>query len=130
MSISERDLKKDLLRHTLLTIVLSFFGGVYEYFSHEVYSYFMIYAFAIPLVLGVFYDAMLLWFHRRPPRAAILLRLTSVLTLSVGSVFYGVLAIYGTTNALWIVYPVAGILQLTASLAVAWISARKRKKSQ
>ena len=29
------------------------FGAVYEYFSHEVYSYFMIYAFVIPQVGGV-----------------------------------------------------------------------------
>lgn len=31
---------------------LAFFGAVYEHFSHEVYSYYMIYAFAIPLFLG------------------------------------------------------------------------------
>ena len=30
------------------------FGGIYEYFSHEVYSGYMIFAFAIPLFLGAF----------------------------------------------------------------------------
>ena len=34
------------------SIFLAFFGAIYELFSHEVYSYYMIYAFAIPLVLG------------------------------------------------------------------------------
>ena len=38
--------------HALAAVFLAFFGAVYETFSHEVYSYYMIYAFAIPLVLG------------------------------------------------------------------------------
>ena len=33
-------------------LLCAFFGAVYERFSHEVYSYSMIYAFAVPLGLG------------------------------------------------------------------------------
>ena len=39
-------------RYLWISIFFAVFGGIYEYFSHGVYSYFMIYAFMIPLVLG------------------------------------------------------------------------------
>ena len=45
-----------LLRFALLylaaALFCALFGAVYERFSHEVYSFFMIYAFMIPLTLG------------------------------------------------------------------------------
>ena len=38
--------------YLLSTVICALFGAVYELFSHEVYSYYMIYAFAFPLLLG------------------------------------------------------------------------------
>ena len=105
---------------------LAFFGAVYERFSHEVYSYWMIYAFAFPLVLGVLPWSVLALFDRSEPvRSAAQLWDSGVLTLAVGSVFAGVLEIYGTTNRLWLVYPAAG-LALLLSGAV-WSLTAKRK---
>ena len=35
-----------------VSLFLILFGAIYEYYSHGVYSYFMIYAFCLPLVFG------------------------------------------------------------------------------
>lgn len=46
-------MKKFLLQQLAATLFFAFFGAVYEAFGHGVYSYFMIYAFAFPLLMGV-----------------------------------------------------------------------------
>ena len=51
--------------------ILALFGAIYELFSHDVYSYYMIYAFAIPLLMGVLpYEAMLV-FNKYPGRFSV-----------------------------------------------------------
>ncbi len=124
MCISESDLKKYLLGNIAGTLFLALFGAIYEAFSHEVYSYYMIYAFALPLVLGVLPSALLLLRGKLPPRAAALLWNYGIAALSVGCVFRGVLEIYGTTNSLRVIYPIAGAALLTAALIV-WLSKRR-----
>ena len=124
MCISESDLKKYLLGNIFGTVFLALFGAIYEVFSHEVYSYYMIYAFALPLVLGVLPSALLLFRGKLPPRAAALLWNYGIAALSVGCVFRGVLEIYGTTNSLRVIYPIAGAALLTAALIV-WLSKRR-----
>ena len=61
MYTSAELLKKHLLFNLSGTLFLVLFGAVYESFSHGVYSYFMLYAFAIPLVFGVTLYAVLLY---------------------------------------------------------------------
>ena len=107
------------------------FGAVYEHFSFGVYSNYMIYAFAAPLVLGVL--PFLLFAIRKLGRAAHSdltatdaeslssptaesLWHTGVATLTVGSVFKGVLDIYGTTSSLTPAYWIAGGALLLAAL--------------
>ena len=124
MCISEPDLKKYLLGNIFGTVFLALFGAIYEAFSHEVYSYYMIYAFALPLVLGVLPFALLLFCGKRPPRAAALLWNYGIAALSVGCVFRGVLEIYGTTNSLRAAYPIVGAALLTAAFIV-WLSKRR-----
>lgn len=56
--ISDIDVNKRKASHTafvylLIVIFCSLFGAVYELYSHEVYSFYMIYAFAFPLIGGV-----------------------------------------------------------------------------
>ena len=87
---------------------LAVFGGIYELFSHEVYSGWMIFSFAVPLLLGALLYALLLHVGKAPGRVFLNLWNAGVACLSVGSVFQGVLAIYGTTNSLIVVYPIAG----------------------
>ena len=95
-------------------------GAVYERFSHEVYSYYMIYGFAVPLVLGVLpYGLLALGEHRLPGEMALRFWNCGIITLTLGCIFRGVLDIYGTTNRLLIVYPAAGALLLAAGIVCA-----------
>ena len=163
-------------------VFCALFGAVYEIFSHGVFSFFMIYAFAFPLVLGAVPMLWMglrteksaeeketpmeletdtaedLWFepytpeenagtglHRvsleeessdsaeyrlnsreNSPEPERLFHLpgslelnawgSGIAALTVGSIFRGVLDIYGTSNRLVIVYPVVGGILLAAGL--------------
>ena len=112
----ERQLKLHLLFNIIGACFLALFGAIYEIFSHEVYSYFMLYAFAIPLLMGVLPYSILLIMEKYPDRKFLNLWNTAIATFSVGSVFAGVLSIYGTTNSLIIVYPIAGAVLVLLSL--------------
>ncbi len=122
-------LKKHLLFNIIGTIFLAFFGAVYEVFSHQVYSYYMLYAFAIPLLMGVLPYAILLLKEKYPGKMFLNLWNTATATLSIGSVFAGVLAIYGTTNSLIIVYPIAGGILILISLAFLLFRDQAKAKS-
>ena len=117
MFTSAKHLKAHLLGNLAGTAFLAFFGAVYEAFSHGVYSYFMIYAFAISLVMGVIPCTMLLLWEKQPSIPFLRLWSAAIAVLSTGCAFQGVLEIYGTTNQLVIAYPIAGGLLLTAALA-------------
>lgn len=92
--------------YLLAAVLTACFGGIYEVFSHGIWSGWMVYAFAFPLVLGALPFSWLA-LHRKPLPRYIQLHHAGVATLTVGSVMEGVLAIYGTTNHLtrwyWIV---------------------------
>ena len=88
------------------------FGAIYEHFGHGVYSYFMLYAFLFPLLLGAI---PLLYIKKRIPDRALVLWHCAIGTMTVGSIFQGVLEIYGTTNRMIWVYPIlAGALIIAA----------------
>ena len=53
MSTSVDLLKKHLVFNLAGTLFLVLFGAVYETFSHGVFSFYMLYAFSVPLVFGV-----------------------------------------------------------------------------
>lgn len=116
MSISARNVKRHLTGQIAWTVFLGFFAAVYESFSHGVYSPFMIFAFAVPLLLAVLPYALLLFKRADPGDAALGLWSAGAVTLSVGSVYQGVLEIYGTTHYLVAVYPAVAALLLAAGL--------------
>ena len=110
--------------YLLSTVACALFGAVYELFSHEVYSCFMVYAFAFPLLLGVIpfflrYRAVKAF----PGKAADLIH-AGVASLTVGSIVQGVLAIYGTSNPLTAIYWAAG----AALSAAGWLMTVPRKQ--
>ena len=95
------------------------FGAVYEAFSFGVWSYFMVYAFACPLLLGAL-PALLVGISRRAPLPRRLSRglwHMGVTALTVGCVFRGILDIYGTSSPLTAVYFVAAGVLLVVSAA-------------
>lgn len=105
--------------YLLTSAFTALFGGVYEVFSHGVWSGWMVYAFAFPLGLGAI---PFLWLSLRkmPHPRPWLCRLhhAGVATLTVGSVMEGVLAIYGTTNRLTLAYWIVGIMLLLLAQTV------------
>lgn len=105
--------------YLIITLFCAVIGAVYEKFSHEVYSYYMIYAFVIPLTLGAIpLFALGLFGKKTPCRFSLNAWNSGVAALTVGSIFKGALDIYGTTNRLLIVYPiVAGVLLLAGIIA-------------
>jgi len=87
------------------------FSIIYEQFSHDVYSMYMMLAFLIPLIGGILYQLLRGKVNKT-------MYTTSWVTLLVGSYMKGVLEIYGTTNKLIIVYLIAGILLFIASFFI------------
>ncbi len=123
MSTSVDLLKKHLVFNLAGTLFLVLFGAVYETFSHGVFSFYMLYAFSVPLVFGVTLYLILLFAKRYPGRVFLNLWNSAIAAFSAGSVFKGVLEIYGTTNSLVIVYPICGCI-LAVSALVSLLFAR------
>ena len=110
---------KTALIYLLIALFCVFFGAVYETFSHEVYSYYMIYAFAFPLVGGTlaFFLIALSNAEEYPWAIARFLYHSGIAVLTVSSILRGVLEIYGTTNRLLKIYWIIGFA-LTISGAI------------
>ncbi|MBQ7522750.1 MAG: hypothetical protein IJU14_07735 [Clostridia bacterium] len=113
----------NLLFYTVSSIFFAVFGFIYEQFSHEVYSDFMMFACFIPLIFGIVPFVIAFSSEKiHLPRPMITqLYGSGIITLTIGSVMKGVLDIYGTTNGKIIVYPVAGGLMVVISLIMAVI---------
>lgn len=92
------------------TLLAAAFGGIYEVFSHGIWSFFMVYAFAFPLLLGALPFAWLA-LRKRPLPCCWACRMhhAGVATLTMGSLVEGILAIYGATNHLTRWYWLVGI---------------------
>ncbi len=103
MILSILDIKKIRKNYILFSLFLLIFMIIYESFSHEVYSSFMIYAFTIPLIFGFILS------YIKKDYLNTLYNL-GIITLSIGSIFQGALEIYGTTNRLVYIYLICGII--------------------
>ena len=116
-------LQKLILLDLLAALFCALFGAVYETFSHGVYAYGMLYAFAFPLALGVlpFYLIGILR-AKVPGRFARNVYHAGIATLTVGSLVSGALEIYGTTNPLTLVYWAFGAALLLAGTGAYLIS--------
>lgn len=114
---SSRDAAKIAFRYLCASLFTAFFSFVYEQFSHDVWSVPMIYAFVIPLAGGALPFAIIARQGSRAPSVpACTCWHLGLATFTIGSIFAGVLEIYGTTNRLIAVYPIAGGLLCAAGL--------------
>lgn len=105
------------LYYTLAAAFTGLFAAVYEIFSHEVYSVYMIGAFLIPLLLGALPAVLIASAARHfPGKETCRLWAWGLSALTIGALFQGALEIYGTTNRLIAAYPAAGALLLIAAL--------------
>lgn len=112
--------------YLLCTVFCALFGAVYESFSFGVWSFYMVYAFACPLILGALPSAFIASARmaRIPRRAARGLWHAGVAALTVGCIFKGVLDIYGTSSPLTAVYFVCGGALLAAGAVAAAFTGR------
>ncbi len=135
MSIWRRD-RLTALRVALgslgVSIFLAFAGFVYEHFSHGVWSYWMVYAFAFPLVLLTL-PFLLLAVSRRcrvPGAPSRRCWGAGVACLTAGSLFKGILEIYGTASGLNLVFWVVGGFFLLLGLLLWFIRAGSEESGQ
>ena len=110
------------IRYLAASAAVAVAGAVYELFSHGVYSYYMIYVFALPLAGGAVPCLLAAAGRKRRGRCeestvSSKLQLASIVTLTTGSIMKGILEIYGTTNRLAVLYAAAGIALAAAALA-------------
>ena len=109
-------------RGLIASSALLLFAAVYECFSHGVVSAFMVGAFLIPLLGGALPGLLLerLPARQRPGGGSRWLWGAGLTVLTAGSLFRGVLEIYGTTSRLGAVYWAVGFaLCLAAVLSYA-----------
>lgn len=106
--------------YLLISLFCALFGAVYELFSHEVYSFYMIYAFMFPLAGGVL-PFLLMGMEKlfiNPSTVSCNLYHAGIATLTVASILSGIVEIYGTTNTLIGIYWPVGIFMILSSLLV------------
>ena len=115
--------------YLVISLLCALAGGIYERFSHGVYSFYMLYAFAFPLALGALPCYTL---HRMgkkmPGQPACDLYHFGVAAWTAGSFVEGALEIYGTANPLTKAYWIGGAVLLMASF-LAVTAERKRSRS-
>ncbi|MDO4471311.1 MAG: hypothetical protein Q4C84_15870 [Bacillota bacterium] len=110
---SRKEIEKLVFNYLIVTIVCAGFGAVYEWFSHGVYSYYMIYAFMVPLLGGTLPFYCVLHFGNKiPGRMSRRFQHFGISTLTAGCLFLGALKIYGITNHLVNLYFIVGGLFL------------------
>ncbi len=123
---------KTALVYLSLSILCALFGAVYESFSHEVYSFYMIYAFAFPLAGGALPYGILSAFHLRQCSSALARNLyhSGIATLTAGSIVRGILDIYGTTNSLSRYYWVVGFFAVAMGVVIGSIGSFFSRKTK
>ncbi|ETO99252.1 hypothetical protein HMPREF1495_1799 [Lachnoanaerobaculum sp. MSX33] len=119
-------MKKSLI-YLGISIFVFIFGQIYEYFSHGVYSSYMMFAFLIPFI-GLFIPSLLnnLILKRKITDNVTLPWKCGIATLTVGSIYKGILEIYGTSGTFEQVYLIIGSL-LCIIATIVLITARVNK---
>ena len=132
IELNRRQASKTAFVYLLVALFFVLFGAVYERYSHEVYSYYMLYAFAFPLIGGtlVFNILSFLKLLKYPNAIARNLYHSGIATLTVGSVVQGVLEIYGTTNALSDYYWSVGIVLIVIGVVAGIVGFFLQRREQ
>ena len=115
-------LQKHLIGSIIAALFCALFAAIYETFSFGVYSYFMIFAFVVPLLGCSLPYSIIVFINKKIPES-LSLRLwnSGIATLTVGSLVQGVIEIYGTTNQFVIIYGIVGAVFCISGFIV-WLS--------
>lgn len=121
---------KSAFIYIIISIVCALFGAIYEHFGHGVYSYFMIYAFLFPLAGGALPMIILTRVIKikYPGTVSRYSYNSGIAALTVGSLFKGVLDIYGTSNSLVAMYWTAAVIFIVISIIAYTIQIKKSKQ--
>lgn len=112
--------KKQIYKYFIISMVFLVFGFIYELYGHGVYSYYMIYAFVVPLTLGFIVYGLIYKFHFYQYLSDIGMSIYNsfILALTLGSTMMGFLEIYGTTNKLIFVYVILSFIFMIMSIII------------
>ena len=111
---------KAFVKYMIAAAFCIVFAIVYESFSHGVYSMSMILSFLYPLIGGLVL-IVLAGAHAENTKLLLKARnfyMAGILTLTIGSIFSGILEIYGTTNKLVWIYTALGIIMAALGVLV------------
>ncbi len=122
MSIS--DTNRTIKCYFFISLLCFIISYIYELFSHGVYSNYMIYAGAIPLILGSFFYLLIKKINPFSNKSKYLYN-SFIATLTVWMYVNGILEIYGTTNNLINYYLYAAILLLLLTITSVMFSEKK-----
>ena len=118
-------MKKEIKKYLIFSGICLIFGGIYEIFSHQVYSMFMIFSFLIPLVMGAVVYTVLMRNSFFVNNISNDLYKMSVYTFTFGSIMKGVLDIYGTTNNKLLIYLIAGLILFVSAVVLQVVNLKK-----
>ena len=117
-TLDTKKIKKEIKKFIIISLLCAIFGIIYEIFSHQVYSIFMICAFMIPLIGGAgLYYTLNKKEKTRPTNISNNLYKSFLYTLTIASIIKGILDIYGTTNSLILVYVFMSSILFLLSIA-------------
>ncbi len=100
--------KKTSKIYLIISIVILIFSIIYEYYSHGVYSVFMITASLVPFLLGTV--VFLYIKNKEVNRVSLNAYHSLIATITMYFICHGFLDIYGTTNKLLNLYLLFSIL--------------------
>ncbi len=108
-------IKKNNIIYLCISIFCGIFSYVYEQFSHEVYSPYMMYPGVVTLIAGIFITSLIgkghtKWSYR--------FYNSSVACFIIGMYIKGILDIYGTTNEYVEIYFLASLIFLGLTILV------------
>ena len=116
MSILDiNDLKNENKFIIGFSVFVLIFGIIYEMFSHGVISYYMIFAFLIPLI-NFLINTNFISSNIKINKLSKNLFSMSICSFTFLSIIKGVLDIYGTTNNLIFIYLIVGLILLVTSI--------------
>lgn len=126
-SIKNKFVKRSVM-YFCISMFCAVFGGIYEIFSHGVYSNYMMYAFLFPLIGGTLYNLILYSLRLRLQRGlSLIFYNTGIAALTIGSIVRGILDIYGTDNILANVYRYAGVVFVFLGIVFYAVDRRQHK---
>lgn len=120
-----------LFIYIAITLICGLFSYIYEQHSHQVYSNYMVYLFAIPLVLGAIpqFIAVLNLKLNVGGSWIKIIHNFAIATLTIGSLLKGMLEIYGTTSKFIPYYFVIGASLLAVSIAMWMVSSSSSRRA-